>query len=398
MANPTPYTVSYDFSAFQTSNPVDPLPGDQLDINLAAIATSLSATITALADVRRSDGALPNGIVTIDSLSAEVVTQFQGASAYTLAVENGFVGSEAAWLASLDGEDGAPGNDGAAATIAVGTVTTGLPGSDAVVTNVGTSAAAVFNITIPRGAPGAAGAGSGDMLESVYDPQVIGGDAFDVDNHTDGTTNKVYTAAEKTKLAGIATSATANSSDATLLARSNHTGSQAISTVTGLQTALDGKQPLATVLTNTTAAFTTAQEAKLSGIATAATANDTDQNLKMEYIGIACSDETTALTTGTAKAAFRMPHAMTLTAVRASLSTAQASGSIFTVDINDGGTSVLSTKLTIDNTEKTSTTAATAAVISDTALADDAEITIDVDQVGNGTATGLKVWLIGYRP
>jgi hypothetical protein len=92
-----------------------------------------------------------------------------------------------------------------------------------------------------------------------------------------------------------------------------------------------------------------------------------------------------------------MPYAMTVTAVRASLSTAQASGSIFTVDINEGGTSVLSTKLTIDNTEKTSTTAATAAVISDSALADDAEITIDIDQIGNGSAKGLKVVLIGTR-
>jgi hypothetical protein len=114
-------------------------------------------------------------------------------------------------------------------------------------------------------------------------------------------------------------------------------------------------------------------------------------------IQAAASDETTALTTGTAKVTFRMPYAMTLTAVRASLSTAQASGSIFTVDINEGGTSVLSTKLTIDNTEKTSTTAATAAVISDSALADDAEITIDIDQIGNGTAKGLKVTLIGTR-
>ena len=114
-------------------------------------------------------------------------------------------------------------------------------------------------------------------------------------------------------------------------------------------------------------------------------------------IVVAASDETTALTTGTAKVTFRMPHAMTLTGVRASLSTAQASGNIFTVDINEGGTSVLSTKLTIDNTEKTSTTAATAAVISDSALADDAEITIDIDQIGDGTAKGLKVILIGTR-
>ena len=114
-------------------------------------------------------------------------------------------------------------------------------------------------------------------------------------------------------------------------------------------------------------------------------------------IQLAASDESTALIAGTAKVTFRMPHAMTVTAVRASLSTAQASGSIFTVDINEGGTSILSTKLTIDNTEKTSTTAATAAVISDSALADDAEITIDIDQIGDGTAKGLKVTLIGTR-
>lgn len=118
---------------------------------------------------------------------------------------------------------------------------------------------------------------------------------------------------------------------------------------------------------------------------------------KTDVIQAACSDETTALTAGTNKLTFRMPYAMTLTAVRASLTTAQTSGSIFTVDINENGTSVLSTKLTIDNTEKTSTTAATAAVISDSALVDDSEITIDIDQIGDGTAKGLKIALIGYR-
>lgn len=114
-----------------------------------------------------------------------------------------------------------------------------------------------------------------------------------------------------------------------------------------------------------------------------------------QCLAVACSDETTALAAGTGKVTFRMPYAMTLTAVRASLTTAQASGSIFTVDVNEAGTSILSTKLTIDNTEKTSTTAAAAPVISDAALADDAEITIDIDQIGDGTAKGLKVYLIG---
>ncbi len=130
---------------------------------------------------------------------------------------------------------------------------------------------------------------------------------------------------------------------------------------------------------------------------TAASTYGTIAQAKAEYLVCAASDESTALTTGAGKVTFRMPYAFTVSAVRASLSTAQASGSIFTVDINDSGTTILSTKLTIDNTEKTSTTAATAAVISDTALSDDAEITIDIDQVGDGTAKGLKITLIGTR-
>lgn len=114
-------------------------------------------------------------------------------------------------------------------------------------------------------------------------------------------------------------------------------------------------------------------------------------------LALAASDESTALTTGTGKMTFRMPYAMTLTEVRASLTTPQTSGSIFTVDVNESGVSILSTKLTIDNGEKTSTSAATSAVISDSSLADDAEITIDIDQVGDGTAKGLKVYLIGTK-
>lgn len=133
-------------------------------------------------------------------------------------------------------------------------------------------------------------------------------------------------------------------------------------------------------------------------LATVATSGDYDDLTdKRVEIGVACSDETTALTTGTAKVTFRMPYAMTLTAVRASVTTAPV-GATITVDINESGSSVLSTKLTIDDGEKTSTTAATAAVISDSALADDAEITIDIDQVGSSTAgAGLKMWLIGTR-
>lgn len=114
-----------------------------------------------------------------------------------------------------------------------------------------------------------------------------------------------------------------------------------------------------------------------------------------ETIAIAVSDETTAITTGTAKVTFRMPYAFTVTSVKASLSTASSSG-LPTFDINEGGVTILSTKLSIDANEKTSTTAATAAVVSDASLAADAEMTIDIDVAGTG-AKGAKIYIIGYR-
>jgi hypothetical protein len=87
-------------------------------------------------------------------------------------------------------------------------------------------------------------------------------------------------AAAQRSLLSVESTTQLNARDTANRARSNHTGAQAISTITGLQSALDGKQPLATVLTNTTAAFTTAQETKLAGIAAGATANSSDSALR----------------------------------------------------------------------------------------------------------------------
>ena len=120
-------------------------------------------------------------------------------------------------------------------------------------------------------------------------------------------------------------------------------------------------------------------------------------NLPCEFI-VACSDETTDLTTGLATT-FRAPYAFNFTGARASVAAAP-SGSTIIVDINNELNSMLSTKLSIDATEKTSTTAATPPVIDATYanVSDDAEITIDIDQIGATTAgAGLKVTLYGVR-
>ena len=60
-------------------------------------------------------------------------------------------------LGLVKGEKGATGPAGAAATIQIGTVTTGAAGSQAAVTNVGTENAAILNFTIPQGQQGVPG-------------------------------------------------------------------------------------------------------------------------------------------------------------------------------------------------------------------------------------------------
>lgn len=129
--------------------------------------------------------------------------------------------------------------------------------------------------------------------------------------------------------------------------------------------------------------------------------NGTDKFSALPYMGaspdaviVACSDETTALAVKSGVVTFRMPRAMTLAEVRASLSTAQVGGSTFTVDIKVGGTTVLGTKLTVQNGQKTSV-GGVPATITTPAIANDAEITIDITQIGDGTAKGLKVALVG---
>lgn len=56
------------------------------------------------------------------------------------------------------GAQGPQGNQGIAASVNIGTTTTGAPGSSAIVTNTGTGTAAIFNFTVPAGATGATGA------------------------------------------------------------------------------------------------------------------------------------------------------------------------------------------------------------------------------------------------
>ena len=135
----------------------------------------------------------------------------------------------------------------------------------------------------------------------------------------------------------------------------------------------------------------------VGGLPAWASAGHVTQSRALE---VAASDETTALTVADDKVTFRMPYAMTLNAgiagVRASLTTAGTTSGVTTIDIEQGGSSILSTLLTIDYGEKTSYTAATPVVVGTTALTDNSEMTINVDVLSGGaTEAGLKIQLIG---
>ena len=92
MASPTKYTQAFDFSDFAADNPSAPLPGTRVDIELAAIQASSDEVVDAIADVRRSDGALKNGIVTADSLAADLSIGFTMAG--TWAVDTVYAGGD----------------------------------------------------------------------------------------------------------------------------------------------------------------------------------------------------------------------------------------------------------------------------------------------------------------
>lgn len=104
--------------------------------------------------------------------------------------------------------------------------------------------------------------------------------------------------ADKTKLDSVASGATANATDAQLRDRTTHTGSQAISTVTGLQTALDGKQATGDYATNTalTNGLATKENTITAGTVSQYYRGDkTFQTLDKTAVGLANVDNTSDL-------------------------------------------------------------------------------------------------------
>tara|TARA_R110000868_G_scaffold172691_2_gene408635 strand:- start:240 stop:785 length:546 start_codon:yes stop_codon:yes gene_type:complete len=120
-----------------------------------------------------------------------------------------------------------------------------------------------------------------------------------------------------------------------------------------------------------------------------------------ETIPIALGDESTVLATASTSVpvvTYNIPYGFEVTNVIISATVAGTGAGLVTVDIHDDGTTILSTKVTLDSTEKTSATASTQPVISSSTIVANSLIEIFVDVIDtDNVCAGLKVWLIGYQ-
>jgi hypothetical protein len=179
----------------------------------------------------RADGtfAAPSGNAT--SLQGRPVSAVQPNSGQVMK----WNGSEWSPAVDLTG-DGSPG--GAVTSVNGQTGDVSLGSADVSADPVGSAAAAQANAVQRSNHTGTQTISTVSGLQSALD-----GKAATVHVHDPASTSVAgfMSATDKTKLNGIATAATANATDAQLRDRATHTGAQAISTVTGLQTALNTK-------------------------------------------------------------------------------------------------------------------------------------------------------------
>ncbi|WP_316397335.1 hypothetical protein [Bradyrhizobium sp. 33ap4] len=116
MSDPQPYSPSYNFSSFQANSPTSPLPAPKVDNEYDNIASAILQLVNAIKDVRRSDGALKNGIVNYDSLALGLQLTFDPTNGDLVAAA--VAGAEASAAAAAASETAAAGSAAASATSA----------------------------------------------------------------------------------------------------------------------------------------------------------------------------------------------------------------------------------------------------------------------------------------
>jgi len=328
------------------------------DGNITGTAGGLSSTLAVTSggtgQTSYTDGQLLIGNTTDNTLAKATLTAGSGISitnghgTITIASTNsgGTVTSVAATVPSFLSVSGSPITG--AGTLAITLSGTALPVANGGtgITSFGTGIATALGVNI-----GSAGA-----------PVLFNGDA--------GTPSAIVLTNATGTAAGLSVGAATSATSATSASGLNTSGSP-------VSVAAAAPPSTGQVLTATSSTAATWQSIK-------------------DFYPAACSNETDALTTGL-KLTFRIPYACTLSAVRLDVSTAPT-GSVLIVDVKESGTTIFSTKPQIAAGAKTSVGGAVPGVLSDASLAENAEITVFIDQIGSTIAgAGLKITLVLTR-
>jgi len=86
MAQPTPYVRGFSFTDYQAVNPVTPLPGDKVDIELNALQQTLGQICANLALIQRDDGQLANLSVGAEQLKTSISFGINSATTWGVGV------------------------------------------------------------------------------------------------------------------------------------------------------------------------------------------------------------------------------------------------------------------------------------------------------------------------
>jgi hypothetical protein len=174
VSQPQPYSPQHAFVA--DSATVPNFPGQSLDIEFQDVKSTTDQILANLALIQRDDGALKNGTVTYDTLSATLQTNGLATAATWLTAINYTVGTTVyqnfnlyrcliAHTAGVFATDLAAAKwlllvalpQGPSGTLAVHSTSTLAAGQPATVVNVGTSQAAQLDFGIPQGIQGVQG-------------------------------------------------------------------------------------------------------------------------------------------------------------------------------------------------------------------------------------------------
>lgn len=337
-----------------------------------ALADNDSITI----NFARSGDTGPSGTMSLGTTTT-------GSAGSSVVITNTGTPSAAIWNFTIP-----RGDTGLAATATAGTTTTGLPGTNASVANSGTTSAAVFDFTIPRGDVGGtpytfsttttdADPGNGVVR---YNNATIGSVTFlYIDNlDNEGNTQTSWYDSFDTSTSATKGIITLRQNGGAVINKFN---------VTGTVTVAAGYYKIPVTYISGTLPTNNAEV-----MVTFSSTGDQGESM----ITFA---QTSTLSTVTGAVRYRFPFAATILGITTAVNTAPTGASII-CDVNKNGTTVFTTqgnRPTIAVSTNASHTGTSEAVPDVTAIAAGDYLTVDIDQVGSTVAGSDLTVFIRYK-